>query len=636
MGSESSPGEEGSVADTPAKVPPEGEAGSVAAPAVSAPVAAHAAETPWLVSLWARIKEHKIAQWTLAYAAFAFASLHAATLLSDALEWPHSIVRAVTLLLMIGLPIAPILAWYHGVRALRRVSIPELILIALLLVIGGGLLWRSPRPAAEPVRVEAASPAGAAAVKPDGVTVVFAPPAHSIAVLPFVNMSGDPKQEYFSDGITEELLNSLSRLNELQVVARTSSFSFKGQNVDVATIAHKLNVGALLEGSVRRAGNTVRITVQLINANSGYHVWSQTYDRTLTDLLKVQTEVATAVAQQLKVTLAGDESVKMEVGGTSNPDAYDAYLRGEQLYNSSDERRENMRSALAYFDRAILIDPSYAAAYTGRARALGSEAIIFAAPEERAALRKQAAAAAEKAVALAPNSGEAHSVLASIRSFILLDFAGAAPEYDKAIALAPGSAQVQRRFGGFASLLGHFDAGIPALERAVALDPQNLLVHTHLGDGFREAGRYNDALAAFRAAAALFPGSHDVVAGTVETLLDAGQYEQARARCAAPGAPIDDEDRFSCLARAEYALGRHVEASGELSRLQSLAGDRLAYQYAKIYACWGDSAAALRWLSRAEELLDSSLQSFRVELCFRGIRNEPRFKAIEARLNFPP
>ena len=210
------------MSQTPDEAAPENPAKNGSGTAIhstleaSVSVAARANEAPWLGSLWARIKEHKIAQWTLAYAAFAFASLHAATLLSDALEWPHSIVRAVTLLLMIGLPIAPILAWYHGVRALRRVSIPELILIALLLVIGGALLWRSPRPAAGPVRVEAASPAGAATVKPDGVTVVFAPPAHSIAVLPFVNMSGDPKQEYFSDGISEELLNSLSRLEQLQ------------------------------------------------------------------------------------------------------------------------------------------------------------------------------------------------------------------------------------------------------------------------------------------------------------------------------------------------------------------------------------------------------------------------------------
>jgi TolB-like protein len=258
-------------------------------------VAAHAVESPSVAGLWTRIKEHKIAQWTLAYAAFAFALLHGATLLSDALEWPHAVVRVLTLVLVVGLPIAPTLAWYHGVRALKRVSGGELILITLLLLIGGSLLWLYPRP------TEHATPAVASKATPplsasSTASAVFAPPAHSIAVLPFVNMSGDAKQEYFSDGISEELLDALSRLNELQVAARTSSFSFKGQNVDVSTIAHKLNVGAILEGSVRRAGKTVRITVQLINAVSGFHMWSQTYDRNFTDILKVQTEVATSVA----------------------------------------------------------------------------------------------------------------------------------------------------------------------------------------------------------------------------------------------------------------------------------------------------------------------------------------------------
>src|ERR1039458_872467 len=153
--------------------PPQSGSGTAVRSTAEAPITGtgHGVEPPWLVRLWARIKEHKIAQWTVAYAAFAFVALHAVTLVSDALEWPHAIVRALTLVLIIGLPIAPILAWYHGIRALRRVSIPELILIALLLVIGGALLWRSPRPATEPARVEAASPAGAATVKPDGVTV---------------------------------------------------------------------------------------------------------------------------------------------------------------------------------------------------------------------------------------------------------------------------------------------------------------------------------------------------------------------------------------------------------------------------------------------------------------------------------
>ena len=167
----------------------------------------------------------------------------------------------------------------------------------------------------------------------------FSPPPHSLAVLPFVNLSGDKEQEYFSDGLTEELLNSLAQINELQVAARTSSFSFK-EHPDIATVAHKLNVGAVLEGSVRRSANTIRITVQLINAVTGFHLWSKTYDRDLGDVLKLQTEIATSVASALKVTLLGDVAAKVELGGTRNSAAFDAYLRGAKALSS---RRDSQR-----------------------------------------------------------------------------------------------------------------------------------------------------------------------------------------------------------------------------------------------------------------------------------------------------
>jgi TolB-like protein len=216
--------------------------------------------------------------------------------------------------------------------------------------------------------------------------VAFAPPPHSIAVLPFVNMSGDASQEYFSDGITEELLNSLSRLNELQVAARTSSFSFKGQNVDVSTIAHKLNVGAILEGSVRRSGSTVRITVQLIDGATGFHRWSQTYDETLNDILKVQTDVATSIANQLEINLVGDEASKIEMGSTKNPSAFDAYLRGTHLLLRGDTDEAGGRAALMAFDQAVALDPSYALAHAGRAAALADLAIFNAKPHSMSTL----------------------------------------------------------------------------------------------------------------------------------------------------------------------------------------------------------------------------------------------------------
>ena len=594
--------------------------------------AAPAVESPWIASPWARIKEHKLAQWTLAYAAFVYALLHGATLMSDALEWPHAIVRVLTLVLVAGLPIAPVLAWYHGVRALKRVSGSELILITVLLVIGGSLLWLYPHPAAERAAPAMVSKVTTPMAAPVSAPAVFAPPARSIAVLPFVNMSGDVKQEYFSDGISEELLNSLSRLNDLQVAARTSSFSFKGKDVDISTIARKLNVGAVLEGSVRRARNTVRITVQLINAVTGFHIWSQTYDRNLTDILKLQAEVATAIAQQLEVKLVGNEAAKFELGGTKSAAAYDAYLRALQL----DTQQADPQKVLAAFDHVISLDPNFASAYARRAGVLLRIYDLTSDVNERPRLNEEARAAAERAVALAPQLGEAHLALAFSRAFGAPDFAGVSAELDRALALAPGSAWVQRYYALYASELGHFEAAVTAARRAVSLDPQNVWSHFTLAVVLHNAHRYREALAVSEDARALDPASHITEGNFADSLLASGQFEKAQKECESPSTPMEEDDRHACMAVVYHSLGRQDDAKRELEKLIALDGDSVAAEIAGIYAQLGNKAAALQWLTKAEQQYDSGLQSLKIDWTLDPIRNEPQFKAIEKRMNFPP
>lgn len=484
-------------------------------------------------------------------------------------------------------------------------------------------------------RAERVEPPTAAMLKPAPDAPTFHPPPHSIAVLPFVNMSGDPKQDYFSDGISEEILNSLSRLNELQVVARTSSFSFKGQNSDVSTIAHKLNVGTILEGSVRRAGNTVRITVQLINGVSGFHIWSQTYDRHMTDILKVQNEVASSVARELEVRLIDEEIDKIEVGGTKIPEAYDAYLHGVRLLNRT-EAETDYRAALAAFDHAIALDPNYPAAYAMRASALSSIAFATDNLSTQIAAREQALAAAQRAVALAPEFGEAHLALAVIRAGGFLDYRGAAPEYGRALALAPGNANVQRTFAFFAALMGHFDQAVIAAQRAVTLDSQNFKTYVVLAKVFYLARRFVDSEAAVKDAQALNPGSHDVEMILVLTRLALGEIEQARQLCESLATPLDDDNRHQCLALVYHALGRQPDAERALAQYKALDGDTSAYEYAEIYAQWGDKAEALKWLAKAQRLRLPALGVLRVDWQLDPIRNEPEFKVIETSMNFPP
>ena len=629
------------MSDPPAEAapgtPPQSGSGTAVRSTAEAPITGtgHGVEPPWLVRLWARIKEHKIAQWTVAYAAFAFVALHAVTLVSDALEWPHAIVRALTLVLIIGLPIAPILAWYHGIRALRRVSIPELILITLLLIIAGALLWRSPRPATEPARVEAASPAGATPPKPESTTTDFAPPAHSIAVLPFVNMSGDPQQEYFSDGISEELINALSHIASLQVIARTSSFSFKGQQVDIDTIARKLNVAAVLEGSIRRDQNKVRITVQLINTLNGFHIWSEDYDRDLKNILNLQTDIAAAVARQLQAKLLGDEASQSELGGTRNPEALDAYLRGKQISPNTMDEAVDM-SAVSAFNKAIQLDPNFAMAYAKKAEALIDAADNASNVGARRRLVAEGQQAAERALQLAPDLAAAHSALGLVREIGLLDYAGAAAEWRRAAALAPGDARILSSLASIESALDHREAAVSAPRRVVQLDPLNPASRTILAYTLYFARQFAEALTVAQEAKAMNLDTTRLELVVAASYLAVKEPTKTLAMFTAAAPPANERWQHFFLTMAYQALGKRAEADNELSKLMAIAGNSAAYNYAEIYAQRAEIEQGLQWLKKAQELHDPVLPIMRSDWMVDPLRDRPEFKEIEASLNFPP
>jgi serine/threonine-protein kinase len=458
----------------------------------------------------------------------------------------------------------------------------------------------------------------------------FVPPSHSVAVLPFVNMSGDKEQEYFSDGLTEELLNSLSRIDELQVAARTSSFYFKGKDFDLPTIAHKLNVASILEGSVRRSGNKVRITAQLNNAVTGFHLWSETYDRDLSDVLQLQTDIASAVASALKVTLLSEVAAKIELGGTRNPAAFDAHVRASRAYWTWPEGEQDALAIIAQFTEAIRLDPEYALAYADRSLALSDFAQAYARGPALLDYFNKAQADAGKAIALAPDLAEGHLALAILLQQSL-EFAGAIREYERAVALAPGNARVLRDYGAFAVSMGKTEAGLAAAHRAVVLDPLNPQTYYWLGVSQDLARRYDEAIASFTNAKALFPNMPFVDGWTGLSYYMTGNFAGARRACGR----AEQYASLICMAMTYDKLGQRTDAETVLAKLRTLRGDNGALVYAMISAQWGDSVRALQWLETARRLRDPWLQYLKVFALFDPLRKEPRFQAIERELEFP-
>jgi len=476
-----------------------------------------------------------------------------------------------------------------------------------------------------------AAPSSTSAPASDAAAPAFAPPAHSIAVLPFVNMSGDPKQDYFSDGLSEELLNSLAVVRDLQVAARTSSFTFKGTNADVAVIARKLNVGAVLEGSVRKDGNHVRITVQLINALTGYHLWSQTYDRDLKSVLALQTEIATAVTKALQATLLADAATTIEVGGTQNPAAFDAYLRGKSLERGNFDK-ETTQARIGVYSEAVRLDPKFAKAYAGLANAENQYANNFSDDTEIRGHFTRAREAAEKAIALAPELGDAHASVAYVLERGYLEFAHAQAEYERALALSPNDADVLLRAGVYFTTMGRTDAGLSAMRKAIQLDQLNPASYARLTIAFTYAHRYREAIEAGDRSLQLNPTDDAVrnYVGFNHLLL--GELDVAQPLCAT--AKPSWAGRL-CLAVLYDKLHRRSEAEAQLAAMKAELGQGAAYQYAEIYAQWGDVPKALDWLETAYRLPDPGIGTLRVDGLVDPLRGEPRFREIERKLQFP-
>jgi TolB-like protein/Tfp pilus assembly protein PilF len=478
---------------------------------------------------------------------------------------------------------------------------------------------------------EAVPPAPVPPAPAPTTAVPGASEAHSVAVLPFRNMSGDAKDDYFSDGLSEELLNSLAAVPGLQVAARTSSFSFKGRDVPIAEIARQLNVATVLDGSVRRERSRVRIATELIDARSGFQRWSQTYDRDLKDVLSLQSEIAAAVAAALKVELLKGSAHEVEAGGTSNPRAFDAYLRAEH-----DTRvpltPATYPAAVKAYDEVLALDPNYANAYIGRARVYTEYSFNGpVTPQESKRLSDLALADLRRAAELAPALGDAHSGIGYVLSG-RGELAAAAAEYDRGYALSPGSVLTSLISVDFLSAIGRFDEAAARAMRATQLDPLNAGAYRTLGFAQYWSRRYPEALNAFQHSLALDPGRARTLGWIGLTHYAMGNYPAAVAAC-----EVKDMEWVNqvCLALAQQKLGKKEAAQAAFARLKKEYGDSCSYQHAQVYAQWGQVPEALAALERAHAISDPGMLDMKVDPLLDPLRHEPRFQALLAQMNFP-
>ncbi|HEU0275185.1 MAG TPA: tetratricopeptide repeat protein [Candidatus Udaeobacter sp.] len=573
-----------------------------------------------------RLKQRKLVQWAIAYVAAAFALLQGIDIVGQQFGWPEGVRRGVTLALVVGFFVTLVLAWYHGERGAQRVTGTELLIIGLVLALGGGFLWRF-----------------AATRSTDSKTVTVPNDSRSaineksVAVLPLMNSTGDAANEYFSDGMSEEFISTLSRLQELKVIGRTSSFQFKGTKDDSKTIGEKLGVYYLLEGSVRKSADRVRIAVALIKSADGANVWSETYDRELKDIFAVQSEIAGAVAKQLKVTLLGNNGQTAQLTTAATPsnqnvEAYNALLQGNFYFNRT--TADDTRRAISYYKEAIRIDPLYALAHAQLSRAanqLPNYGVVSV--QEREEAVETARASARKALDLDPNLAEAHTAQGAVLRDLDVNLVAAEAEYHRAFELAPRNASAVNGLALLLSSLGRLDEAIALTQRAIAIDPLRVSLHTNLALYLIAPGRYDEAEAALRKAIELQPQ-----AATTYCRLAVIQILRDK-----PGAAVElakqETDPFwrtSALALAHFANGDRSEADDALKKLIDENADDGGSQIAQVYALRKEPEKMFEWLEHAWTTHDAGVTELLYNPFLSAYKDDPRFIAFAQKIGVAP
>ena len=513
-----------------------------------------------------------------------------------------------------------------SVRPMARPSwMKSLFLVVPLTVLGLGYLalHRAPRKQAE--TAQTTSPA-----TPSGIPAPSAIPEKSIAILPFVDMSEKKDQEYFSDGLSEELIDLLAKGADMRVAARTSAFSFKGKEATIPEIAKALGVANVLEGSVRKSGKTLRITAQLIRAADGYHVWSESYDRQLTDIFKIQDEIAAAVVAALKVQMSGAQSASAR--RTANTDAYNEYLLGKRAYRTPTVA--SLTSSVEAFRRAVSLDPNFSAAYA----ALAESQLYLAATRSQGHLLnsdmefKRALDDTTRAITLDSELAEGYAARGMVR-IRMWDWTGAETDLSKAVELDPRDTTARRRYGRVLADIGRLSEAIATERLAIKEDPLEPYAWIYLSQFLLAAGQLDDARTVAQRAREITPNL--VAEDEFGPLIDLVQGKPTTLLAFAQTIHENESLRLAYIAIATHALGRDAESNEALAKLIAEFSTTAPVAIAQVYAWRDDRDHALEWLARACDLGDVYLEHVKLDVAYSKLRDEPRFKALLRKMKLP-
>jgi TolB-like protein/Tfp pilus assembly protein PilF len=555
-----------------------------------------------------RLKQRKMVQWVVAYVAAAFALLQGVDIVAQRFTWPDLVERILIIAACVGFFVTLILAWYHGERGAQRVTWTELLILALLLSLGGGFLWHFAGTTHEPA-IRAVPHDKLASATP-AVTI----PDKSIAVLPFENLSSDKDNAYFADGIQDEILTRLSKVADLKVISRTSTQQYQSKPGNLSEIAKQLGAANILEGSVQKSGDAVRVNVQLIKAANDSHLWGDTFDRKLTDIFSVESEVAKAVADQLQAELTGQEEQVIAAKPTENVQAYDAYLRGLAYTLKTGNNAANALAAQKYLREAVRLDPKFALAWALLSN-VDAHGYLVGSLQPTVALREEARQAAETAFTLQPNLGEAVLAKGYYHYACLKDYDAALRYFEQARHFLPNSSRIPESLAYVTRKQGDWGRSQSYFNEADRLDPRNVRLLTNQAYSYSILRRFPEALRKFDQVLNIIPDDVDTLAYKAAML----QAEGDLPRAAALLAPLrPNADHTSALDTQAYQAILERRPAQIISRLKDILAKpdpalgyingRLRFWLGWAQDISGDHAAAQESWRQARSELESFLK----------------------------